>query len=83
MVGGSSHFVSGSSPAVLMVLFEAQYDTPDEIIKKHSEATEKEFKIKLTDEEEKLPHADVLDTETSQKALQSQIHCWFKFLYYH
>ena len=55
MVGGSSHFVSGSSPAVLMVLFEAQYDTPDEIIKKHSEATEKEFKIKLTDEEEKLP----------------------------
>ena len=35
--------------------YEAQYDTPDEVIKKHSETMEKEFKIKLTDEEEKLP----------------------------
>ena len=34
---------------------EAQHDTPDEVIKKHSETIEKEFKIKLTDEEEKLP----------------------------
>ena len=35
--------------------YEAQHDTPDEVIKKHSETIEKEFKIKLTDEEEKLP----------------------------
>ena len=35
--------------------YEAQHDTPDEVIKKHSETREKEFKIKLTDEEEKLP----------------------------
>ena len=35
--------------------YEAQLDTPDEVIKKQSETMEKEFKIKLTDEEEKLP----------------------------
>ena len=35
--------------------YEAQHDTPDEVIRKHSETIEKEFKIKLTDEEEKLP----------------------------
>ena len=35
--------------------YEAQHDTRDEVIKKHSETIEKEFKIKLTDEEEKLP----------------------------
>ena len=35
--------------------YEAQHDTPNEVIKKHSETIEKEFKIKLTDEEEKLP----------------------------
>ena len=35
--------------------YEAQHDTPDEAIKKHSETIEKEFKIKLTDKEEKLP----------------------------
>ena len=35
--------------------YEAQHDTPDEVIKKHSETIKKEFKIKLTDEEEKLP----------------------------
>ena len=63
--------------------YEAQYDTPDEAIKKHNETIEKKFKIKLTDEEEKLPQMYKLDTETSQKALQSQIHCWFKFVYYH
>ena len=31
--------------------YEAQHDTPDEVIKKHSETIEKEFKIKLADEE--------------------------------
>ena len=35
--------------------YEAQHNTPDEVIKKHNETIEKEFKIKLTDEEEKLP----------------------------
>ena len=34
--------------------YEAQHDTPDEVIRKHRETVEKEFKIKLTDEEEKL-----------------------------
>ena len=31
--------------------YEAQHNTPDEVIKKHSETIEKDFKIKLTDEE--------------------------------
>ena len=35
--------------------YEAQHDTPDEVIKKHSETIEKDFKIKLTDEKETLP----------------------------
>ena len=35
--------------------YEAQHDTPDEVIKNHSETIEKEFKIKLIDEEENLP----------------------------
>ena len=36
--------------------YEAQHDKPYEVIRKHREAAvEKEFKIKLTDEEERLP----------------------------
>ena len=35
--------------------YEAQHDTPDEVIEKNRETVEKEFKIKLTDDEEKLP----------------------------
>ena len=35
--------------------YEAQHDTPDEVIRKHRETAEMENKIKLTDEEEKLP----------------------------
>ena len=49
--------------------YEAQHDTPDEAIKKHNETIEKKFKIKLTDEEEKLPQMYKLDTETSTKSL--------------
>ena len=36
-------------------IYEEQHYTPDEVIRKHRETVEKEFKIKLTDEEEKLP----------------------------
>ena len=35
--------------------YKAQHDTHDKVIKKHSETIEKEFKIKLIDEDEKLP----------------------------
>ena len=61
--------------------YETQHDTPDEIIKKHSETIERVQD--QVDRWRRKTATDVLDTETSQKALQSQIHCLFKFMYYH
>ena len=61
--------------------YEAQHDTPDEVIKKRSE-TRKGVQDQV-DRWRRKTATDVLDTETSQKALQSQIHCWFKFMYCH
>ena len=61
--------------------YETQHDTPDEVIKKHSETIERVQD--QVDRWRRKTATDVLDTETSQKALQSQIHCLFKFMYYH
>ena len=61
--------------------YETQHDTPDELIKKHSETIERVQD--QVDRWRRKTATDVLDTETSQKALQSQIHCLFKFMYYH
>ena len=54
--------------------YEAQHDTPDEVIKKHSESVEKEFKIKLTDEEEKLPQMYWIPKLHKPDSLQVQVH---------
>ena len=61
--------------------YETQHDTPDEVIKKHSETMERVQD--QVDRWRRKTATDVLDTETSQKALQSQTHCLFKFMYYH